>query len=159
MFDDAHIDAHGHPVTVFSDHTCAPGGVFESSCSEKDPCAARSERTFQRRVVIDAAGQFHVDVELLDHRGQQWCVCAPAEGCIEVDEMNPFGASCLSSERSVGWIAMSCRGPDVALGQSHGPPTSHVDGWKQGKRHSSNTTDRKSAVHLTRMMRFLAGER
>ena len=63
-------------------------------------------------VVADAAGQLHLDVQPLDHVGEQVAVGPAPERGVEVDQVDPLGAVALPGQRGLQRIAvgrLACR--------------------------------------------------
>jgi len=82
-------------------------------------------------VVADPAAHLDLDVEGADDLREQLPVVAPAEGGVEVDEMDPLGAAGLPVQRSLDRVAEALLRAGHALHQLDGLASGDVDGGQQ----------------------------
>jgi len=116
---------------VRSDRPRAPVRVLERRRADVDPGAAGRQRRVQRGVVADAAGHLHRDVQAADHLGEQPAVLPPAEGGVEVDQVDPLGACRLPGQGGLEGVAVGRLAARCALHQADRLTAGDVDGGQQ----------------------------
>ena len=87
-----HIEANGHLVTIFVNHTGRPLRILQCGGADVHTCGAGVERGIQGGIVTHAAR--HLDVhlvsELPDDLTQLGAVVPRAEGGVEIDQVDPL---------------------------------------------------------------------
>ena len=116
---------------MFGDGACRPLRVFQSGRADVDPAAAGGQGDLQRLGVADAARELDLKVEAADDVGDDLAVVAAAEGCVEVDQVDPFGALVLPAFGGQPGVTELPARAGYALLELNGPALGDVDGGEQ----------------------------
>ena len=129
----AHVKSDGDAVAVPLDDRGGPFGVLQRGGADVHAGRSGLQRGGQRVVVTHAAGHLDVDLvaELMDDLTQLRAVVPRAERRIQIDEMNPLGASLDPRAGRFERAAVVGLRAGFALAQAHGLAVAHVDRGKQ----------------------------
>ena len=86
------VEPNSDGIAKAFDNSCRPGRIFKGSGAEVHARSAGFESSLKRCVIANATGELDFDgTGCRNYLAQKCAVFAATEGCVEIDQVDPFG--------------------------------------------------------------------